>query len=156
MTHSHEDRVAERLPHQCAAYGCPLVGTSSSSTQGSDEWWCFAHFGLDYGQVQAATSELHRVAWLTAAVRDVRDVRRVAPGTAESRAAFALIANELTLHGRKDLLHNPPESRRQWLGRLETALLSIVHEVVQPAKQAPLGTDQKAHTFGKVEFDMPA
>lgn len=156
MTHSHEDRIAERPRHLCAAYGCPLTGTSATSTSGSDEWWCFAHFGLDYGQVQAATSEINRLAWLAAAARDVRDVTRIKPGTDESRAAFTLIAKELTLHGRKDLLLADGENRRQWLARLELALLSMVRESVKPAPQFLMAAKQHESTFGKVGFDMPA
>jgi hypothetical protein len=156
MSHTHADRIADRPRHLCAAYGCPLTGTSSTSTSGSDEWWCFAHFGLDYGQVQAATTEVNRVPWLAAAAQDVRDVNRVKPGTPESKAAFALIEHELTLHGRKDLLLIQGESRRQWLNRLEGALLAIVRESVKPPPVQLTVATENVNTFGRVGFDMPA
>lgn len=152
MTHTHEDRVANRPAHLCAAYGCPLVGTSTSSTSGSDEWWCFAHYGLDYGQVQAATSEINRVSWLAEACNAVR---RHAPNTPGSREAFALIQHELTLHQRKDLLPIANETRKAWLNRLEGTLLAMVREVAKPAVQLLVG-EKSAKSFGKVEFDMPA
>lgn len=153
MTHTHEDRVADRPAHLCAAYGCPLVGTSCSSTSGSNEWWCFAHFGLDYGQVQAATTEVNRLAWLAQASNAVRMHKRGTPGSAE---AFALICHELKLHQRADLLPIEGESRIAWLTRLEGALLAMVRLVATPAPVQLLVGEQSAKSFGKVEFDMPA
>lgn len=153
MTHSHEDRVAERPAHLCAAYGCPLIGTSTSSTTGSTDWYCFAHFGAQAGRFQAITSELNRLRWLSMAAHDVRFHQR---GTAESRKAMELITHELTVHQRPDLLWNGTETRRAWLERLENELRAHLHQVLQPAQQEQLPVDQSVGTFDKVGFDMPA
>ncbi len=161
MTHTHEDRVADRPPHLCAAYGCPLIGSMCSSTSGSTDWWCFAHFGATPGRFQAITSELHRLRWLTMAVHDVRFH---APGTEASRAAFQLIERELKAHGREELLWHRPdadhplgEKRYRWLERLEAALKTELGDVLDPTSyQAalPIGGGEKS-SFSKVGFDMP-
>jgi hypothetical protein len=137
MSHTHEDRVADRPGHLCAAYGCPLIGSMSTSTQGS-----------------TITSELNRMNWLAAAARDVRMFDR--PGTAESKAAFALIEHELTQHQRPDLLWNRVERRYQWLERLEAALRTELIEVIKPIpRQETIITEQSARSFERVGFDMP-
>ncbi len=140
MKHGHADRIAERAPDLCAAYGCPLVGTSCGSTQGSTEWWCCAHFGLDFGQMQRATAELNRCQWLVGAVRSVRNH---SPGTVASREAYAEVQQSLADHGRLDLQHKARESRQVWLGRLEGELVAIVRASVQPNlyEAAPAGAN---------------
>ncbi|TWI69040.1 hypothetical protein IP91_00105 [Pseudoduganella lurida] len=162
MNHGHEDRIAERPQHLCAAYGCPLIGSMSSSTTGSTEWWCFAHFGANAGKLQAITSEMHRLRWLSMAVHDVR---HHPPGTAESRAAFQMIERQLTAHQRPDLLwkrkadhHSGGEARSTWLARLESALRHELSPVLDSSAYnptMPAGGGEVA-TFSKVGFDMPA
>lgn len=77
-------------------------------------------------------------------------------GTEESRAAMALIHNELALHNRTDLQWNGEEKRVKWLERLEAALKAELGEVLQAPIQVPLGVDQPGSSFSKVIFDMPA
>jgi len=160
--HTHEDRVADRPGHLCAAYGCPLIGSMCSSTSGSSEWWCFAHFGASAGRLQAITSELTRLRWLTMAVHDVRFHDR--PGTQASRAAFNLIENELKAHKRPDLLWRRPdadrpmgEKRYLWLERLENELRAQLASVMDPSSFEPKLAlqDGKPSTFTQVGFDMP-
>lgn len=162
MTHTHEDRIADRPAHLCAAYGCPLIGSMCSSTSGSTEWWCFAHFGATAGRFQMITNEMRRLQWLSMAVHDVRFHDK--PGTQASRAAFATIERELTAHGRPDLLWQRPDAERplgekrwRWLERLEAALKTELASVLDASNdQAALpiagGT---VGTFEKVGFDMP-
>jgi len=165
MTHTHEDRIADRPQHLCAAYGCPLIGSMSSSTSGSTDWWCFAHFGVNGPQLQAITSELHSLEWLAQAVHDVRFHDK--PGTEVSRRAFAIIEHQLALHHRTDLLWTRPsadgtvpgEKRYRWLERLENALKAMLDAagVLNPSSyQAtlPIGGGAPG-TFDKVGFDMP-
>jgi len=154
MSHSHEDRIADRPRHLCAAYGCPLVGTSTSSTSGADDWYCFAHFGAEFGKYQAITSELNRTSWLAHACRDVR---QFAPGSKESKKAFQLITHELGMANRKDLLLLQGETRAKWLARLEEELRRIVRLSLPPEPfQQALPSSTAVGTFDKVEFDMPA
>lgn len=153
MSHDHQDRVAERPGHMCAAYGCPMIGTSSASTQGTSEWWCFAHFGKDVGAYQRITVELNALAWLSDAVRDVRIIRA---GTPESKAAMALLKHNFELNGRKDLLVRDDENRGQWLLRLETELGRMISDAVRPApRQKPIVQAEDTGSFSRVGFDMP-
>lgn len=155
MSHTHEDRIADRPPHLCAAYGCLLIGTSTASTTGSSEWYCFAHFGAEVGRYQAITRELNALSWLSAAARDIRFHDKP---SADSKAAFALIEHEFALNERKDLLWNRVETRKQWLERIEGEIRTRLHEVMQPAQQQALAIDKSQSTgnFAKVGFDMPA
>lgn len=156
MTQTHEDRIAERQPHQCAAYGCPMEGSASLSTSGTGgEWWCMVHFGADACNYQAISAELNRLHWLVCIVRDIRQFGPRMPG---SRKAFALIQTSLTLEKREDLKLLPDERRSHWLMRLEDDLRRLVQENVSlrmPTQQAFV-TEQPADTFAKVGFDMPA
>lgn len=157
MSHDHNDRVAERPSHLCAAYGCPLLGTSSASTQGTSEWWCFAHFGANVGSFQTITNVIREAEWLSQAIVDVRTMR---PGTHESRAAMARIKHDLELQGRHDLLfqaHGHDHERRpQWLVRLETELRAVISAAVQPPpRQSAIVPTVDSSTFGRVEFDIP-
>lgn len=163
MTHTHEDRIADRPQHLCAAYGCPLIGSMSSSTSGSTDWWCFAHFGVQGAQLQAITTELRSLEWLAQAAHDVRFHDK--PGTEASRRAFQAIEHQLTLHQREDLLWIRPspthqgEKRYRWLERLENALKVMLDTagVLDPSSyQAtlPIGGGAPS-TFQQVGFDMP-
>lgn len=153
MSHDHNDRVAERPNHLCAAYGCPLHGSMSTSTQGTTDWYCFAHFGKDPGRTQGITAELRRLDWLANAVRDVRD-RDVNPNYG---SAFQRIEHDFKLAQRKDLLWTSPESDAQWMVRLERELEQLLSGPVNvPApRQKPL-TTQDTGTFNRVGFDLPA
>lgn len=51
---SHDTRM-------CAAYGCPLPGGITDSTQGSDRWLCRFHFGKTVGEFDEVTKEARRM-----------------------------------------------------------------------------------------------
>lgn len=153
MTHTHDDRVAERPHHLCFAYGCPLLGTSSVSTQGTSEWWCFAHFGKDVGQYQGITAELRRLDWLTRAITDVRTRER----NPDYNAAFQRLEHDFMLAQRKDLLWTSPETDEQWMVRLERELEQLLRgSSSAPAPvQRPL-IAQDTGSFNRVAITMPA
>lgn len=151
MTHTHDDRVAERPSHLCAAYGCPMIGIMSASTRG-DGFMCRFHAGKNPGELDAITVEINRLSWLAAAARDVRIHK---PGTTASRAAFELIEHELHQHQRDDLRWNRQETGVEWMGRLEAELNRLVLEnLPKPPMQTPLAV-QLQHSSGAV-LDMPA
>lgn len=70
-----EDRTAERPHYLCAAYSCPLLGVMTESTRGGDDWLCFCHFGIEAGERDPITYELHRMEWLCSAITDLRTHR---------------------------------------------------------------------------------
>jgi len=48
-----EDKPAEKVERHCYAFGCPELGSISSSAVGaadSSEWWCRFHFGTPSDQ----------------------------------------------------------------------------------------------------------
>ena len=120
---THPNRTASR-PGMCTAYGCPLLGTLSTSTGGTSAWWCFAHFGKDPGQLQRITGELHRVKRLLNAISDIRTREQ----HQDYPAAFQRIEHDFTLAQRKDLLWTTPETVEQWLVRLERELAAMLAE----------------------------
>jgi len=42
----------------CAAPGCCLPGTMSTSTQGPKDWWCRVHFGAPRGEHASITAHI--------------------------------------------------------------------------------------------------
>ncbi|MEC5164049.1 hypothetical protein RCH08_005239 [Janthinobacterium sp. CG_S6] len=152
---THDDRTASRPAHLCAAYGCPMVGTTTSSTQGTNEWWCWLHFAKDAGRFQRITAELHRLDWLAKAATDIRLLLK----RPEWPAAFARIEHDLMLANRPDLRWTDGESERQWMERLERELSSIIGEDSQAPRQQPLIATSQAKpdhgTFSRVSISPP-
>lgn len=152
MSQSHDDRVAERPHHLCAAYGCPLLGSMSANTTGTSEWWCFAHFGKDVGQYQGITAELRRLDWLAKAITNVR-IRERNP---DYGSAFQRLEHDFKLAQRSDLLWTAPETDEQWMVRLERELEQLLRGDARPApKQQPL-IAQDTGSFTRVAIAMPA
>ncbi len=118
-------------PCQCTAYGCPLLGAMSTSTQGGS-WLCFAHFGKDIGRWQRITSELHRLKWLLKAISDIRTRDQ----HANYPAAFERICHDFALAQRNDLLWTAPETVEEWLIRIEKALAAMLAEPPPPVQEA--------------------
>jgi hypothetical protein len=146
-SHSHSDRVAERDPCNCAAYGCPMLGAMTNSTLGTSEWFCFLHFDKEATQWQAITAELHRLGWLVDLLRSLRtgiDFEK-----ARSNALACMKQN-----GSTDLQRLAGESRNAWMRRLEAVLDNSCREAAKevPVKQARMA---QADTWSKVGFDLP-
>lgn len=120
----------------CTAYGCPLLGSMSSSCGGRD-WVCFAHFGKDVASYQRITAELHRLKWLLLAISDVRTRDQ----HQDYDAAFERICHDFTLAQRNDLQWTEGETVEQWLIRLERELFTMLAEPPAPKQEAlPLAT----------------
>lgn len=153
MSHNHEDRVADRPAHMCTAYGCPLIGAMATSTTGTNEWWCYVHFGKDVGRYQSITTELRKLDWLAQAITSVR-TRNRNPGYG---AAFQRIMHDFEQAGRKDLHWTSPESDEQWMVRLERELLKLLEGVLQPAQEQRQLAIQSAKSlnWNRVGFDLP-
>lgn len=135
MSHDHNDRVAQRDPRYCAAYGCPLLGVVSTSTSGGGEWWCSLHFGKDVGQMQRLTVEMNRREWLSHTITDLRQNY----GTESWPMAFKTAQHELAMNQRTDLQHKRnEESVWQWIGRLESELGNLCRDERKPQRQAPI------------------
>ena len=102
----------------CAANGCEMLGTNSSSATGSSEWWCFLHFGCKPGTAHAIAAELRRLSWLVKITQGVR-ARGDCRGWDKIEAAMN---KEIALNQSSHLLRGDHESLPKWLARLEDTL----------------------------------
>lgn len=102
----------------CAAFGCPMLGTSSKSTNGSKEWFCWLHVSSDGGKWQQITTELNRIIWLVEVLRSIRMYR----GTDHWPDIYKSYKQKFTLNQRNDLFRNQSENLNQWVSRMEVAL----------------------------------
>lgn len=105
----------------CAATGCPCIGSMSTSTTGTEKWYCSVHFGKPGGASLRLTAELQRMAWLVAIMLDVRRVY-----AAENWDDVMKRANyQFQMHQRNDLAfgrETTDTSAASWLRRLDGAL----------------------------------
>lgn len=121
----------------CQAYGCPLDGTSTRSTSGSQEWFCGIHFSAEPDHWQAISVELNRLSWLA----------KIARTTREKQYDYRVndwippLNKECMLGQRKDLQYQHPESLNSWLGRIEGVLMDSAKAACAPA-QRPLTPPQ--------------
>jgi hypothetical protein len=105
----------------CAANGCNMLGTNSSSTQGWDhgaQYYCFLHFGCKPGTAHAITAELQRLSWLVKITQRVR----AHAGSKEWDTVEATANKEIMLNQSSHLLRGDHESLPKWLARLEDTL----------------------------------
>jgi hypothetical protein len=155
MSHDHEDRVAQQDPCKCSAYGCPMPGSMSRSTQGTSEWNCWLHIDASMGNWQRISAELNRMGWLVHAItsmrRDYRGKREVWAET------FTDALQVMRAAQRGDLVNTKDETMSAWFGRLDSALRHACfgEDHVQPQLVDQLA-QQPAGSFQKVGFEMPA
>jgi hypothetical protein len=143
----------------CAAHGCPLLGTVSTSTTGGSDWWCFLHFSKDAVRLQAITVEINRRDWLARAITDLR----MHYATEKWADVYKLAKHELAMQQRNDLQIRPEtdaktwegraESVGRWIQRLESELQAMCSATfTRPPKQTRLPVDEPLQ---KVAFEMP-
>lgn len=102
----------------CAARGCPMIGTNTRSTSGTTEWFCFIHFGARADQWYAISAELNRLQWLVGIVRGLRGLEH-----AKNWDELQLAARRaISLSQRGDMQMKESESTAAWMIRLETVL----------------------------------
>jgi hypothetical protein len=113
----------------CAAHHCPLYGTSTRSTSGTTEWYCFIHFGAEARDWPHISAELNRLGWLVDIVRGLRKLaytKVVPPGfMEEARKAIALCQ-------RSDLQPRETETTVGWMIRLEGVLAQSCKDSIVP------------------------
>lgn len=149
MSHSQNDRIAERNHAHCAAYGCPMLGTMSMSTTGSNDWYCWLHFGREATQWQRITTELRRFDWLIEAMQEMR--RNY--GFDGWDEAYLGAMKAIRLHQRLDLEYLKPEPVGQWFARLDKVLQEACAGIARDFLSMP---QQQSETWSKVGFEAPA
>lgn len=134
--HDHNDRIAQRDPCMCSAYGCNQLGTMSISTVGTAEWWCYLHFGKDAVKLQAITTEIKRREWLSQSIVDLR--RHY--GTEAWPNTFKFVQHEMAMNQRNDLRYGDDDANVwAWIQRLERELEAMIGETfTNPPKQMPI------------------
>lgn len=140
MSHTHDDRVADIQPGMCAGYGCTLVGTMNSATNGGGDWFCWLHAGKDGGHMQLVTRAINQHRWLAETITRIRSLVPTNPRRGED---MQRIAHDLDQHQRPDLRWaGGRETVRQWTARLEQVLdeLVVAEIATIPKAQAPLAT----------------
>jgi len=151
MSHTHDDRVAEHDPRYCAAYGCPMLGTMSTSTNGSSEWWCFAHFGKDAGMLQRLTVEINRREWLAKAITDIR----TGYWSPDWPTVFKAVQHDFAMEQRNDLRYGGSDKDTtvwRWVARLEAELQAMCNATfTKPPRQ------ERMPDLGlqRVQLDVP-
>jgi len=115
----------------CAANGCPMLGTQSSSATGGSDWYCALHFGCKSGTAHAITAELQRLSWLVRITQGVRAANSKGWDKVE-----AAMNKEIVLNQSSHLLRGDHESLPKWLARLEDTLRIACAEI---GEQQPLG-----------------
>lgn len=149
MTHTHADRVAERDPCMCVAYGCPLMGTMTGSTSGANDWSCTFHANKPATQRDEVTLVLNRHRWLANAITDIRGM---VPGRAGKGELLQRIGHDFAKAGRNDLYWNGIETVRQWVNRLEAEFDKLV---MAELNVAPAPREQQPDTWQTAGAHMP-
>lgn len=153
MSHTHEDRIAEHQPGMCAAYGCPLHGTMSTATGGTDDWWCSLHFGKEAGALQEVTVALNQYRWLADVLTTILEIHP-ARGEQSNAERMAWIRKTLIAAGRQDLhWANYPESVRGWSNRVKAELEKLVNATFTKPVQRPINDSQESWT--RVSLALP-
>jgi hypothetical protein len=117
----------------CAAFGCPLLGTLDSEGQ----WYCFCHAHRPSSANDAITAKLR--GHLAPVVESTLDIRRCGASFHGAPDMYRAIQKRLIAAGRRDLLLGANGADRstdrvepivkQWLGRLEGALIAVCAEL---------------------------
>lgn len=102
----------------CGANGCPLHGTMTMSTKGTNAWYCFVHFAADAEDWQSVTGELRRLQWLVDVTCSIRNNQF----NSDFDEVQSTMHKELMLGQRRDLCRGDKESIAHWLARLEGVL----------------------------------
>lgn len=120
----------------CVAYGCPMLGVATRSTNGTSEWLCHLHMRADGSKWQAITAELNRLGWLVKATRDIRAHADRKTWPEVSGAVYRAI----NLAQRSDLQQKERgETPEQWGIRLEDVIAGSCAAVAPQPDLVPGG-----------------
>ena len=137
----------------CAVFGCPCVGTTSTSASGGGTWYCSHHLGTDAVAWPRITLELKRLEWLLTVCRGIRAWH----GTHRWERVYRAIQRDIVQNQRSDLLFDAQldQTVSRWLVRLETVISRCARGAAQP--QLPVTPQQPAahDPMQRVQFDVP-
>jgi hypothetical protein len=125
----------------------------SSSSSGSDRWYCGFHFNRDANAWQRITAELNRLHWLVGSIHDLRLTYSNENWADTAKTAmFTLRQNQ-----RSDLLPAQNEIGSEWIRRLDRALVEAIGKPPRPDQRQPglIGVVPVADTFQRASFSAP-
>lgn len=138
-SHSHGSPVPMVSDGSCSASGCPMPGTLSTSTNGTDEWLCSWHFGAPYGEYGAITA---RIANRMGIIRQAIRMANSAPGnsfmTTDDQGNDVVRADLVALlqkYGYANILDNLPPTMKRCNRNLGSALLSALGREIRSPEQ---------------------
>lgn len=136
----------------CVAYGCPCLGTITTSTSGGD-WLCGFHFNRDAIAWQRITAELNRLGWLVGSIRDLRQSYGKHTWQTVARKA----KYDIRMNGREDLQPRQAESGPDWIRRLDNEVAKLIGKAPRPETVQPdlAVVAEIAGTFTKAAFEIP-
>lgn len=147
--------MSSSTPGMCAAYGCPCVGTASTSGSGTTSWFCPHHLGAEATSWARITLELKRLEWLITVTRGIRAWY----GTERWDRVYRAIQRDIIGNQRSDLLFNreTDQNVHGWLRRLDSVVSHAARGAGQP--QLPMGAQpvamDKHDPMQRVQFAAP-
>jgi hypothetical protein len=133
---------------RCAAHGCPMPGSVTSSTSGTQQWFCHFHLNCDVVSWNRISNELNRLGWLVAACSAIRAKQC----SDDWPATYRKIQHEIRQHSRSDLLYNDKidVGVRAWLHRLDSEIAKACNSKPQLAL-----VKAAADTWQRVQHEVP-
>lgn len=145
MSHDHEVDTTS-----CAAHGCPMPGSVTSSTSGTQQWFCHFHYNRDAIAWSKVTTELNRLGWLVSACKAIRAKQC----SDDWPATYRMIQNEMRQNQRSDLLYGDADKGiRAWLHRLEGELVKACNS--QQQREIVTAPAQKTDSWTRVQHQAP-
>ena len=109
---------AARDPRCCAAYGCPLPGTSCKSLKGGEQWYCRFHDGQDPTQFDAISQRIRKNIGL---IEHADKIKRAGPVVWGCNPEKFQSGNAL-------LRRQPGETWRPYLTRLTQLVTAAIYD----------------------------
>jgi hypothetical protein len=120
----------------CCANGCPLAGSLTTSTNGSDKWFCRVHFGTPYSEHDG----------ITARINNRLDLYRIADDLSnytQGAAADQKIRAQIKALGRRELLQPTSPGRPFTAQGLAGFIFSVLDKECR-MPQAHMGVPEQA------------
>ena len=92
------DPVTHVPNHHCSAYGCQMAGLWTTSTTGSEQWWCLFHANVDPSFNSHVTQEVNANMRIIRAAYALMEV----PYSSRSTEAVAAFGKTMTKIGRPE------------------------------------------------------
>lgn len=138
----------------CGAFGCPMPGTHTNSTSGSDKWFCLMHLRAAPHNWSHVTERIRHHSNLT---NLILDIRRHQNGKEIDYKGWAAVLKNA---GLEDYLPNDIErarkAERMWLERLQKTQFDLVMFGMEEPESIPSGTTRGPDLMSKIDEFLKA